>query len=102
MVFLYISLGILAFFTLIMFIPVKFGIQYKENAEIYLKVLFIKIKISQKKKKVNIKKYSPRAMEKARQKKIKKQIKKEQKLIKKSNKKKKNAEKKVSKTQLVF
>lgn len=97
MLFLYILLGILAFFVLIMFIPVKFGVQYKENAEIYLKVLFIKIKLSPRKKKVNIKKYSPRAMEKARRKKIKQQIKKEQKLIKKSNKKKKNTEKKVSK-----
>ncbi len=96
MTFLYVLLGILIFLILVMFIPVKFGIQYKEKAEIYLKILFVKIKLSPRKKKVNLKKYSPRAMEKARQKKIKKQIKQEQKLIKKAGKK-KNTEEKPSK-----
>ena len=101
MVFLYILLGILALFLLIMFIPVKLGIQYNEKAELYLKIFFVKIKLSPRKKKVNLKKYSPRAMEKARKKQIKKRIKEEKKLVKKAGKKKK-AEKKPSKLKEIF
>lgn len=104
MVFLYILLGILLFFSLIMFIPVKLGIQYKEKAELYLKILFVKIKLSPRKKKVNLKKYSHHAMEKARKKKIKQQIKKEKKLAKKNAARSKanTKEKKVSKLRDIF
>lgn len=106
MVFLYILLGILAFFSLIMFIPVKLGVQYREKAELYLKILFIKIKLSPRKKKVNLKKYTPHAMEKARKKKIKAQIKKEKRLAKKKASKTKTTsnsdKKKMSKLKEIF
>ena len=93
MVFLYILLGILALFLLVMFIPVKLGIQYNEKAELYLKIFFVKIKLSPRKKKVNLKKYSPRAMEKARKKQIKKRIKEEKKARQKSGQKEKGGKK---------
>lgn len=72
-----------------MLIPVKFGIQHREKTELYLKILFIKIKLSPRKKKVKIKKYSPRAMEKAEKKERKKRLKEEKKLLKPSKAKEK-------------
>lgn len=93
MVYLYILLGILAFILLVLFIPVSIGLTVKEATGLYVKVGFIKIGIlPKKKKKLNVKKYTPKALQK-KQEALKR--KEEKKLLKKAKKKQK---KKVSTT----
>ena len=102
MLWLYILLGIVIFFTLILLIPVKLDISSTDKTELYLKILFIKIKLSPRKKKINIKKYSPKAMEKARKKAEKKALAKQKKILKKKVKPQKTKEKKPSKIKEIF
>ena len=102
MLWLYILLGIIIFFTLILLIPVKLDISSTDKTELYLKILFVKIKLSPRKKKINIKKYSPKAMEKARKKAEKKALAKQKKILKKKLKPQKTKEKKPSKIKEIF
>lgn len=93
MVWLYILLGILALFLIILFIPVSVGITAGDKLTVYLKVAFIKIGlVPKKKKKLNVKKYTPSALAK---KEAALKRKEEKKRLKKAKKKKK---KKVSTT----
>lgn len=102
MTWLYILLGIIIFFTLILLIPVKIDISSSDKTELYLKILFFKIKLSPRKKKIKIKKYSVKAMEKARKKEEKKALAKQKKILKKKVKPQKVKEKKPSKIKEIF
>lgn len=89
MVYLYILIGILAFFLLVLFIPVSLGLTVKEQTGLYVKIGFIKIGIlPKKKKKLNIKKYTPKALQKKQEALKRKEEKKRLKKAKKKQKKK--------------
>lgn len=55
---IYIILGIVLFFALILSLPVGINIRYREELSLYLKILFVKIKIYPQDKKKKIKKSS--------------------------------------------
>ncbi len=89
MVYLYILIGILIFFILILFVPVSLGLTVNEQTGLYVKIGFIKIGIlPKKKKKLNIKKYTPKALQKKQEALKRKEEKKRLKKAKKKQKKK--------------
>ncbi len=81
-----------------MLIPVAVGINVEKEMEVYLKIAFFRFRIIPKKrKKINLKKYTPEALAKAEEKRKKKEEKKRLKKEKKNKKKKKSANKNASK-----
>ena len=112
---LYIILGILAFFTLVMFIRVTFEVQANDGVSLYLKILFLKFKLFPKKEKpVRLKDFKIKRFRRIRRKEeksyIKKELKKQQKedekakekAVKKSETKEKKKEEKSFKEKIDY
>lgn len=90
---LYIIIGIIAFFTLLAMVRITFEIKVEEQLDVYLKILFVKLRLYPKKEKpVNIKSFRIKKFRKMRIKEEKKYRKKQNAKLNKDAKKKKGSD----------